>query len=90
MITSIGLMSRTSWKNMRNIFKGTKMNYKKQKEEWLKAHPEATIDDAWEAGYRQCTQNWCDAGEEYVSKQTPAGFDYSEYRRLYSKYKDRL
>ena len=35
------------------------MGYKTQKEAWLKAHPKATAAEAWEAGYVQCTENWC-------------------------------
>lgn len=35
------------------------MGYKTQKEAWLKAHPKATVAEAWEAGYVQCTENWC-------------------------------
>ncbi len=35
------------------------MNYKDQKKEWLNSHPNATIEDAWEAGYLQCSLNWC-------------------------------
>ncbi len=35
------------------------MNYKKQKEMWLKEHPDATPDEIYEAGYMQSTYNWC-------------------------------
>lgn len=30
-----------------------------QKKDWLAKHPKATVDDAWEAGYWQATENWC-------------------------------
>lgn len=35
------------------------MIYKEQMEKWIKEHPNATIEDAWMAGYWQCTDNWC-------------------------------
>ena len=36
-----------------------KMNYKEQMTEWIEKHPEATIQEAWEAGYLICCSNWC-------------------------------
>lgn len=36
-----------------------KMSYKEQKELWLKKHPKATPEEAYEAGYLSCTTNWC-------------------------------
>lgn len=35
------------------------MNYREQMKDWLKKHPKATTEEAWEAGYWQCTDNWC-------------------------------
>lgn len=35
------------------------MNYKEQLQKWLKDNPKATLEDAWLAGYWQCTDNWC-------------------------------
>lgn len=35
------------------------MSYKDQKKKWLSEHPDATPDEAYEAGYRQSTDNWC-------------------------------
>ena len=35
------------------------MNYKDQKKEWLASHPNATVEEAWEAGYMTSTDNWC-------------------------------
>lgn len=35
------------------------MNYKDQMQEWLKNHPNATVEEAYEAGYQTCTDNWC-------------------------------
>lgn len=26
---------------------------------WIKANPKATLQEAWEAGYLQSTDNWC-------------------------------
>ncbi len=34
------------------------MNYKEQMQQWLEKHPNATIEEAWEAGYLQSTDNW--------------------------------
>jgi hypothetical protein len=35
------------------------MNYIEQRQEWLKKHPKATLEEAWDAGYFQCSNNWC-------------------------------
>ena len=35
------------------------MNYIEQKDEWLRQHPDATVEEAWENGYLTCTRNWC-------------------------------
>jgi len=35
------------------------MNYRQQRDEWLKKHPKATPEEIWEAGYFQCSENWC-------------------------------
>lgn len=35
------------------------MNYKEQMTEWIEKHPEATIQEAWEAGYMFSTDAWC-------------------------------
>lgn len=35
------------------------MSYKQEKEKWLEAHPNATLSEAYEAGYEQSTYNWC-------------------------------
>lgn len=34
------------------------MGYKQQKEKWLNEHPEAKPEEAWEAGYLTCVENW--------------------------------
>lgn len=44
------------------------MNYKEQMKEWLAKHPDATIEDAWEAGYKQCTMNWLHDKVELLRK----------------------
>ena len=36
-----------------------RMNYKEQFAEWMKKNPDATIEQAWNDGYRQCLINWC-------------------------------
>ena len=35
------------------------MIYKEQMEKWIQQHPNATIEEAWMAGYWQCSDNWC-------------------------------
>ena len=35
------------------------MSMQDQKAEWLKSHPNATLDEAFEAGYFTCSSNWC-------------------------------
>lgn len=35
------------------------MSYKEQRKQWLAEHPDATAEEAWEAGYLTCTENWC-------------------------------
>ena len=35
------------------------MNYKEQMQKWLRKHPKATAEEAWEAGYLTSTENWC-------------------------------
>ena len=35
------------------------MSYIEQRDEWLQKHPDATVADAWEAGYWQSCDNWC-------------------------------
>ena len=34
------------------------MTYKEQMRIWLDKHPNATIEEAWEAGYLTSTNNW--------------------------------
>ena len=35
------------------------MSYIEQRKKWLKEHPDATLEEAWEAGYVTSTNNWC-------------------------------
>lgn len=35
------------------------MTFKEQCKEWVKDHPKATLEDAWEAGYLTSNFNWC-------------------------------
>ncbi len=35
------------------------MSYKQQMKEWLNEHPDASAEEAWEAGYFTSTDNWC-------------------------------
>ena len=43
----------------REVFISEIMGYKDQLAEWLKKHPNATAEEAIEAGYVICTMNWC-------------------------------
>lgn len=42
-----------------HILEKGKMSYIDQREEWLRKHPNATLSEAWEAGYLTSTDNWC-------------------------------
>ena len=44
------------------------MNYKEQMRKWLAAHPDATTEEAWEAGYMTSTDNWCHGKVEMMEK----------------------
>lgn len=44
------------------------MSYKDQKLAWLARHPRATTDEAYEAGYLQCIDNYCNK-ETFTKKQ---------------------
>ena len=67
------------------------MGYIEQMNEWLNRHKDATAEDAYKAGYMQCTDNWC-RGERFVAidSRRSVATDIDEARRLYDKYKDRL
>ena len=36
--------------------------------EWLRGHPKATLEEAWEAGWLMCTQAWCHGKREKMEK----------------------
>ena len=44
------------------------MSYKEQMEKWLCAHPDATAEEAYEAGYMQSNVNWCHGKMESLTK----------------------
>jgi len=44
------------------------MSYKEQMSEWLSKHPNATVEDAWQAGYFQSNENWCKGKVELMEK----------------------
>ena len=44
------------------------MNYKEQMREWLSEHPEATVEQAFEAGYMTSNSNWCRGKVELMKK----------------------
>lgn len=35
------------------------MSYIDQMKKWLTAHPNATREECYQAGYFQCSDNWC-------------------------------
>ena len=35
------------------------MGYREQLKDWIKNNPDATLEEAWEAGYWQSCDNWC-------------------------------
>ena len=37
----------------------TMIYMKEQMKKWLSEHPDCTPEEAWEAGYWQCCDNWC-------------------------------
>lgn len=47
------------WKNM---------GYKDQLKAWLQKHPDATAEEAIEAGYMISTDNWCHGKVELMDK----------------------
>ena len=42
------------------------MNYREQMKDWLQKHPQATVEEAWEAGYMQSNSNWCHGKRELM------------------------
>ena len=69
------------------------MGYEKQMMDWLQSHPNAKVEDAYKAGYMQCTSNWCNTErfgvvEEDILLEKP--LDIDEYKKIYDKYKDKL
>lgn len=44
------------------------MSYKEQMKAWLSKHPDATPEEAYEAGYMQSNVNWCQGKMEYLAK----------------------
>lgn len=44
------------------------MNYKEQMKEWLVKHPDATLEEAWHAGYMTSNNNWCHGKREMMEQ----------------------
>jgi hypothetical protein len=44
------------------------MNYNIQMQEWLSKHQDATLEEAWRAGYMTCTDNWCGGKREKLER----------------------
>ena len=44
------------------------MSYKEQMKDWLSNHPDATPEEAYEAGYLQSNVNWCHGKMESLTK----------------------
>ena len=45
--------------DMEGLKNWLEMGFKEQMAEWIAKHPEATLEEAWEAGYWQSCDNWC-------------------------------
>lgn len=58
------------------------MSYKDQKLAWLAKHPRATTDEAYEAGYLQCIDNYCN--KETFTKKTKTMFTPKDGQYYYS------
>jgi hypothetical protein len=44
------------------------MSYKEQMNDWLSKHPDATPEEAYEAGWLACTEAWCHGKREKLEK----------------------
>lgn len=44
------------------------MSYKEQMKDWLSKHPDATPEEAYEAGWLACTDAWCHGKREKLEK----------------------
>ena len=44
------------------------MNYKEQMSEWLGRHHDATLEEAFEAGWYLCTDAWCHGKREKMEQ----------------------
>lgn len=44
------------------------MGFKEQMAEWIAKHPQATIEEAFEAGWMLCTEAWCHGKREKMEQ----------------------
>lgn len=44
------------------------MTYKEQLQAWIDSHPDATLENAFEAGWMLCTEAWCHGKREKMEK----------------------
>ena len=44
------------------------MSMNEQRAEWIAKHPEATIEEAFTAGWMLCTETWCRGKREKMEK----------------------
>ena len=44
------------------------MNYKEQLQEWIEKHPDATLQEAFTAGWMLCTDAWCHGKREKMEQ----------------------
>ena len=45
-----------------------RMGHKEQLQEWLDKHPDATMEDAFTAGWMLCTEAWCQGKREKMEQ----------------------
>lgn len=50
------------------VFNLVRMGYKQQMAEWIAKHPQATIEEAFEAGWMLCTEAWCHGKREKMEQ----------------------
>ena len=44
------------------------MNMNERMEEWLRSHPKATMEDAFRAGWLECSSAWCHGKREQMEQ----------------------
>ena len=60
-------MFLSAWES-REVFNFVRMGYKEQMSEWIAKHPEATLEEAFEAGWFACSEAWCHGKREKMEQ----------------------